>query len=103
MSRIPLVLSASNDWEPWLELIKIAAIEYDIWKYINPDQPIGSIPTLIKLIEPSPAKVKANIRVQGASGSNTYRVPTYLDLNSEEREYLYWNWKYRTIGIGGIN
>jgi hypothetical protein len=89
-SRTPLVLSTSNDWEPWLELIKIAAIEYDIWKYINPNQPIGAIPILVKPVEPSPANVKANIRVPSASGPNTYREPTYLDLNSEEREYLRW-------------
>jgi hypothetical protein len=62
-SRTPLVLSTSNDWEPWLELIKIAAIEYDIWKYINPNQPMGAIPTLVKPVEPSPANIKANIRV----------------------------------------
>jgi hypothetical protein len=41
-------------------------------------------------VEPSPANVKANIRVPSASGPDTYREPTYLDLNSEEREYLRW-------------
>lgn len=57
-----IILSTSKDYAYWIELIKTAALEQDIWKYINPD---AAFPILFppEPVRPSPSTVKGPIIV----------------------------------------
>ena len=83
-TRSPLILTTSKDWEPWLELIKVAALEHNIWKYINPTLPRVTTPTMPT--RPTPSMVKPDIIEPG----NPPRPANFSDLSSDEREQLRW-------------
>ena len=106
-----VVLASSKDYDNWIELIKTAALEHDVWRYVNPDLPAGLSPD--QPSKPSYTDVKAPITVvtaqaipsgpaqstrsttgqsesssQNSTPSTTpsFRTPLYSDLTIDERE-----------------
>jgi hypothetical protein len=92
-SRYTLILTDSNDWEPWIKLIKVAALEHDIWKYIDPSLPRAVFP--IAPARPTPSQVRSNTSdstpaSSSTSPSTTTQAVTFADLTIDERDQLRW-------------
>ena len=47
-----VILAGPKDWRPWIEVIKTACLEHDIWEYINPETEKEKLPVLSPPIEP---------------------------------------------------
>jgi hypothetical protein len=70
-----VILSAPSDWRPWFQTIRTAAVQADIWKFVNPDTPNSELPTCDEPEEPTYGTVNPT-----ATG--------YKDLSDLEREEL---------------
>ena len=70
-----VILSTSSDWIEWYELIKIGAIQAEIWDFVNPDATENVLPICSEPAEPTVASIKT-----GAKG--------YKDLDEYQREDL---------------
>ena len=55
-TRVTIVLQKSSDWQRWLQVKQSAALQYNLWEYINPDVPASEIP---KLTAPTQVKLSA--------------------------------------------
>ena len=56
---ITVILSKSQDWQRWYQLIRTGAVNADIWEYVNPDTTEPILPKLTAPIEPTVSSVKA--------------------------------------------
>jgi len=80
-----VILSSSKDYDDWIEVIKTAALEFDIWKYIDPSQPQATLPTAPE--RPVPSMVSGPII---NATDQTQREPRFSDLDADQREQLRW-------------
>ena len=48
-----VILSFSTDWLQWFQLIETAAVNADIWEYVDPSIKKGIIPTCDEPEEPT--------------------------------------------------
>jgi hypothetical protein len=72
-SSSQVVLSSSSDWLQWFQLIKTAAVNAEIWDYVNPNVKKDIIPTCVEPEEPTYHTVNPD-------------VTTFRDLEPLERE-----------------
>ena len=70
-----VVLSSSSDWLQWFQLIKTAAVNTDIWDYVNPNVKKDIIPICTEPEEPTYRTVNR-------------AATTFRDLEPLEREEL---------------
>jgi len=75
LTTTQVILSAPSDWRPWFQTIRTAAVQADIWKFVNPDTPNSELPTCDEPEEPTYRTVNPT-----ATG--------YKDLSDLEREEL---------------
>jgi hypothetical protein len=57
--RSIVILKESNDWLKWLELIKSAAGQKEVWQFITPKTSADLLPVLEFPQKPTPGDVKA--------------------------------------------
>ncbi|POS85489.1 hypothetical protein EPUL_006268, partial [Erysiphe pulchra] len=60
-----VILRTVSNWKPWIELMKTSALEYDIWKFVDPNIEIEDIPILK---EPSELLKVPQVEVETESG-----------------------------------
>ena len=76
-----IILRTGNDWKPWIELMKTSALEYDIWKFVDPDIEVEDIPIFKEPEAPTPNDVKA---------PSEGRIKTrFAELSADEKEEYY--------------
>jgi hypothetical protein len=74
-STAQVILSSPSDWRPWMQTVRTAAEEADIWKYVNPDTRKEDLPSFE---EPEELSFKT---VNSAALA-------FKDLDIDEREEL---------------
>jgi hypothetical protein len=48
--KTQIFLNRPKDWDEWIMLLKFAAVNSDVWKYVNPETPLDKLPKLIELV-----------------------------------------------------
>ena len=51
---VKLILKNSNDWIPWLEMVKSTTTTSQVWKYVDPSKAEVQLPVLTEPIWPKP-------------------------------------------------
>jgi len=74
-SSSQVILSSSTDWLQWFQLIETAAVNADIWEYVDPSIKQDIIPTCTEPEEPTYRTVNPT-------------ATTFRDLKPLEREEL---------------
>jgi hypothetical protein len=74
-SSTQVILSAPSDWRPWFQTIRTAAIQADVWKFVNPDTLESELPICEEPEEPTYRAVNPT-------------VTAFKDLKDVEREEL---------------
>ena len=75
IASVQVILSTQSDWRYWIQTIETAAVQAEIWKYVNPDTKESELPPLEKPNKPT---------VQTVNPSAT----NYKDFSDIEREEL---------------
>ncbi len=90
ITQTPMILVTEKDWEPWIELIKTVALEYDLWEHIDPSTPWAQVPRLVQPVRPTPATVKPPQAAAALSSSSSQALADtkFLDLDANEKEQL---------------
>ncbi|OXV05358.1 hypothetical protein Egran_06875, partial [Elaphomyces granulatus] len=57
-SPTQVILTSSSDWLEWFQLIETAAVNAEVWDYVNPNVAIDIIPTCTEPEEPTFLTVK---------------------------------------------
>jgi hypothetical protein len=70
-----VILTTPSDWRQWIQMIKSAAIQADIWEYVNPDTEKNDLPICEEPEEPTYRTVNP-------------AAAAYKDLEDIEREEL---------------
>ena len=71
-----VILVSPNDWDEWIEVIKLKANNNRLWQYVDPFIPIDDLLTLEELVQAS-AK---DINIQGKT--------LLLELNKDKKGEL---------------
>jgi hypothetical protein len=82
VTRSPVILGDSKDWNEWIELIKTAALRSDIWVYINPETPENRLPLRTRPVRPTSGDVH---KTEDGNPSDTIK---YSQLDENEKEQL---------------
>ena len=89
-TRSQVVLSSSEDWDKWIELIKTAALKAKVWTFVDPDTSKQQLPELVAPTRPSPGDVK-----ESSTDSNTPEgtqtigsIVKYSQLSEDEKQQL---------------
>jgi len=69
--KVSVVLSNTNDWDEWIEVVKVHALAGEVWEYVDPSK--DQVPTLEEPKLPRPEDVKP-----GAT--------SYGQLSTEEKD-----------------
>jgi hypothetical protein len=99
---VAIFLRTERDWIPFLEVIKNAADEYDLWNNIDPSIPKSQLPPLTPPVRPIYTDVIGTITVPAPAGQGgvqlaTEREALYSDLSSDDKEeyrVLTEDWRY---------
>ena len=52
-ASVQVILSTQSDWRHWMQTIETAAVQAEIWDYVNPDTEQIELPILEKPEEPT--------------------------------------------------
>src|SRR5271163_4567557 len=55
--KTAIILSCSNDWDEWLEVVKTKAIGGKIWKFVDPSVSKNELPVLTEPVLPLPKDI----------------------------------------------
>ena len=69
--KVSVVLSNTNDWDEWIQVVKIHALAGEVWDYVDPSK--DAVPTLEEPALPKPADVRQD-------------AITYGQLSAEEKD-----------------
>jgi hypothetical protein len=75
-----VILSGSEDWDEWIELIKIAALKAKVWTFVDPDTSKDQLPVLATPTRPSLGDVKES------SAESIASVVKYSNLSEDEKQ-----------------
>ena len=92
-TRSQVILSSSEDWDEWIELIKIATLKAKVQTFVNLDTSKDQLPVLVALTRPSLGDVKdSSTNPIGsntlASTQTTRSVVKYSQLSKDEKQQL---------------
>jgi hypothetical protein len=57
--KTQIFLNGPKDWDEWIMLLKFAALNSDVWKYVNPETLLDKLPKLIEPVRPTLTFVQA--------------------------------------------
>jgi hypothetical protein len=57
--KVSVVLSNTNDWDEWIEVVKVHALAGEVWEYVDPSK--DQVPILREPTLPRPKDVNPNI------------------------------------------
>jgi hypothetical protein len=63
LQKVSVVLSNTNDWDKWIEVVKVHALTGEVWEYVNPSK--DQVPILKEPALPKPENVNADIVFYG--------------------------------------
>jgi hypothetical protein len=63
LQKVSVVLSNTNDWDEWIEVVKVHALTGKVWEYVDPSK--VEVPVLKEPTLPRPEDVKAGITSYG--------------------------------------
>jgi hypothetical protein len=63
LQKVSVVLSNTNDWDEWIEVVKVHALAGEVWEYIDPSK--DRVPILKELTLPRPEDVNLDISFYG--------------------------------------
>jgi hypothetical protein len=90
-SQSSVILHTEKDWDSWIELIKSAALKFELWEYINPYTAKDKVPVLSEPEQPSPTSIRGTAtpaEQREGSSSLTISEIRFSDLNASEQTQL---------------
>jgi hypothetical protein len=59
LQKVSVILSNTNDWDEWIEVVKVYALAREVWEYVDPSK--VEVPVLKEPTLPRPEDVNADI------------------------------------------
>jgi hypothetical protein len=61
--KVSIILNNSNDWDEWIEVVKVYALSGEVWDHINPSK--DTVPALVEPTLPSSTDVNPAVAIYG--------------------------------------
>jgi hypothetical protein len=60
LSTLQIILSRPSDWRPWIQMIRTASKQADIWQFVNPETDKDMLPICTEPEEPTVQTINPN-------------------------------------------